>query len=89
MNIQGLRYADGIVCWPYKLVLDRTDKRQLLFDLSRDPHEEDNLLEREPRRAHALSQTLSMQLLAQLDYHAEGSPAPHERFQPRLRPCSE
>jgi predicted AlkP superfamily pyrophosphatase or phosphodiesterase len=26
LNIQGLRFADAIVCWPYKLMIDRTSK---------------------------------------------------------------
>ncbi len=26
INIQGLRTADAVVCWPYKLILDRTSQ---------------------------------------------------------------
>jgi arylsulfatase A-like enzyme len=87
MNIQGLRFADGIVCWPYKLVLDRTDRQQLFFDLSRDPHEEDDLSNREPQKARKLADTLEMQLIAQLEYHREDSTIRGERYQPRLLPC--
>jgi arylsulfatase A-like enzyme len=89
INIQGLRFADGLVCWPYKLILDRTDSQQYLFDLSRDPKEERNLLLDEPEITHRLADTLRLQLLAQLDYHREGSPALSQRYQPRLRPCPE
>jgi len=87
MNIQGLRFVDGLVCWPYKLVLDRTASLQFLFDLSRDPNEEHNLLDEHPELVRRLADTLSQQLLAQLDYHREGSPLLKERYQPRLRSC--
>lgn len=88
MNIQGLRIADGIVCWPYKLILERTSKRQHLFDLSHDPDERHDLIEREPEIAARLADTLTKQLLAQLDYHREEDAAVREqRYQPRLRPC--
>jgi len=86
MNIQGLRFADGIICWPYKFVFDRTDTREFLFDLSRDPHEEENLIDRDPARAHKLAETLNAQLQAQLDYHLTVSVRSSE-FQPRLNPC--
>jgi glucan phosphoethanolaminetransferase (alkaline phosphatase superfamily) len=87
INIQGLRFADGLVCWPYKLILDRTSTQQCLFDLSRDPKEERNLLLDEPEITRRLADTLRMQLLAQLDYHRDKSPALTQRYQPRLRPC--
>ena len=87
MNIQGLRFADGVVCYPYKLVLERTGKRSLLFDLGRDPAEEHDLFSKEPALAGLLAESLSAQLGAQLDYHAEESPTRSERFQPRMRRC--
>jgi len=87
MNIQGLRFADGIVCWPYKLILDRTSSLQFLFDLSRDPDEEHNLVDTHPELLRRLADTLSQQLLAQLDYHRSGSKLLKERYQPRLRRC--
>jgi arylsulfatase A-like enzyme len=88
MNIQGLRFADGIVCWPYKLILERTSKRQHLFDLSRDPDEQHDLIEDEPEIAARLADTLTKQLLAQLDYHREDAlPLRQRRYQPRLRAC--
>ena len=88
MNIQGLRFADAIVCWPYKLILERTGERQHLFDLSRDPAENVDLIEEQPEIAARLADTLSKQLLAQLDYHREEDVAVRQsRFQPRLRRC--
>jgi len=88
MNIQGLRFADGIVCWPYKLILERTSKRQYLFDLAQDPAENVDLMAAQPEIAARMADTLTKQLLAQLDYHREEDLAVREkRFQPRLRPC--
>lgn len=88
MNIQGLRFADGIVCWPYKLILERTGDRQHLFDLSRDPAENRDLIEAQPEVAARLADTLTKQLLAQLDYHRKEDVELREgRYQPRLRPC--
>ncbi|MEQ9323180.1 MAG: sulfatase-like hydrolase/transferase, partial [Polyangiaceae bacterium] len=88
MNIQGLRFADAIVCWPYKLILERTSERQHLFDLSRDPAENADLIEDQPEIAARLADTLTKQLLAQLDYHREEDvEARQRRFQPRLRSC--
>jgi hypothetical protein len=87
INIQGLRFADAVVCWPYKLILDRTSSLQFLFDLSKDPDEEHNLIETRPELARRLADTLSQQLLAQLDYHRTGSTLPKKRYQPRLRRC--
>ena len=88
MNIQGLRFADGIVCWPWKLILERTGQTAHLFRLDVDPDEDHNLIDQQPEIAARLDDTLRKQLLAQLDYHREDAPeVRHERFQPRLRPC--
>jgi arylsulfatase A-like enzyme len=87
MNIQGLRHADAIVCWPFKLILERTDGTAELFDLERDPAEEHNLVERYAEVAARLRDTLTAQLLAQLAYHAPGAAERAVRYQPRLRPC--
>lgn len=93
MNIQGLNFADAVVCWPYKLIIERTNKRRFLYDLAVDPDERTNLLDAEPVSArHAeiearLDDTLNQQLLAQLDYHAVADEQRTERYQPRLRTC--
>ena len=88
MNIQGLRTADAIVCWPYKLILERTSGKPYLFDLGRDPEEEVNLISTHEEIAKRLEDTLSKQLIAQLDYHAErAADVRSERYQPRLRGC--
>jgi arylsulfatase A-like enzyme len=89
LNIQGLRFADAIVCWPYKLILERTSGDDLLFNLADDPDEENDLRDAEPAIAKPLAETLNQQLVAQLDYHAEESVARGERYQPRLHPCPE
>jgi arylsulfatase A-like enzyme len=88
MNIQGLRFADALVCWPYKLMIDRTGNKPYLFDLASDPDEEHNLVEARPTIAALLNDTLNKQLIAQLDYHrAQDLAVRQERFQPRLRAC--
>ena len=85
MNIQGLRFADAIICWPHKLILERTSKKQYLYDLSVDAHERDNLIDGATTIASLLEDTLSKMFIAQLDYHANG--AARDRYQPRLRLC--
>lgn len=87
LNIQGLRFADAVVCWPYKLIIERTSKRAFLYQLAQDPDEQHNLYDAETEIAARLSDTLNQQLLAQLDYHAEDGKQREERFQPRLRSC--
>ena len=88
MNIQGLRFADAIVCWPYKLILDRTGETQLLFDLARDPAESSNIIEQRPEITTRLADSLKRQLLAQLDYHSENAvDLRRRRYQPRLLRC--
>jgi len=88
LNIQGLRFADGVVCWPYKLIVDRTGKQAHLYDLAKDPGEERDLLDAEPTVAGALEDTLTKQFKAQLEYHREEALAERsERFAPRLRTC--
>ncbi len=88
MNIQGLRFVDAIVCWPYKLILDRTGETQLLFDLARDPTESSNIIEQHPEITTRLADCLKRQLLAQLDYHSENAvDLRRQRYQPRLLRC--
>ncbi len=88
LDIQGLRLADAIVCWPYKLIFDRTTGLRHLYDLERDPNERDDRAEAEPLVAQGLGRTLAAQIEAQLDYHAyENTAARAERFQPRLAAC--
>jgi arylsulfatase A-like enzyme len=87
INIQGLRFVDALVCWPWKLILDRTGKRPYLFNLADDPDEENNLVEVEKEIAARLNNTLSKQFIAQLDYHRLETDLREREFQPRLRKC--
>ncbi len=88
LNIQGLRSVDGIVCWPYKLVVDRSGKQAHLFDLAKDPAEAHDVVDAEPAIVAALEDTLTQQFLAQLDYHREDALALRALvFAPRLRTC--
>lgn len=88
LNIQGLRFADAVVCWPWKFLVDRTGKAPHLYQLADDPNEESDLVDAEPDVAAALADTLQQQLLAQLEYHHDDAGAVRrERFAPRLRAC--
>jgi arylsulfatase A-like enzyme len=88
LNIQGLRFADAVVCWPWKLMHDRTARQRHLYHLGDDPEELSDRFESEPELARALSDTLDQQLLAQLEYHDDDAHALRgERFAPRLRRC--
>lgn len=87
LNIQGLRFADAVVCWPWKLIVERTNKKRYLYNLERDPDERENLVQQHLEIEARLDDTLSQQLLAQLDYHSVKSKLRNERFQPRLRKC--
>ncbi|MCL4751797.1 MAG: sulfatase [Myxococcales bacterium] len=87
MNIQGLKSAEAIVCWPWKLVQNRSEKTTQLFQLEQDPEESDNRVERNPKLAAALKATLSAQVSAQLAYHKSDRTSPSERYAPRLLTC--
>lgn len=88
LNIQGLRFADAVVCWPWKLMHDRTARQRLLYHLADDPEELTDRIDDEPELARSLSDTLDQQLLAQLEYHEdEAAKLRDERFAPRLRRC--
>ncbi|MSP23843.1 MAG: DUF229 domain-containing protein [Myxococcales bacterium] len=88
LTIQGIRLADALVCWPYKIIYERAAAITRLFHLERDPDELEDLAEAEPLVAGRLSGTFERQLAAQLRYHDADHPeARTERFAPRLRGC--
>ncbi|MBW2523605.1 MAG: sulfatase, partial [Deltaproteobacteria bacterium] len=89
MTIQGWSHADGVVCWPWKLIADRTNGRILLYHLERDPEEVDNLVDDHPSVAARLGQVLDGQLRAQLDYYDSDAEMRRGRFAPRLASCPE
>jgi len=71
----------AIQSWPYKLVLRTTGEREL-FDLSNDPAELDDLVEREPER--------SEELLAKLRAETARRPPQYsDTERPELRPETE
>lgn len=89
MNIQGLRSAEAVVCWPWKLVVDRTSRTVQLYDLERDPDELDDRAKHEIDIAQTLRATLSAQMTAQLAYHKKGSEGLGQRYAPKLLACPE
>lgn len=89
MTIQGWSHADGIVCWPWKLIADRTNGRLLLFDLAHDPQEVTNLVDEYPHVAARLGRVLDGQLRAQLAYYGAEPEARRSCYAPRLASCPE
>jgi arylsulfatase A-like enzyme len=87
MNIQGLRSAEAVVCWPWKLIVDRSARTTRLFDLERDPTEKEDRVHRDPVVAERLRATLAAQIGAQMSYHKKGNPALSERYAPRMLAC--
>jgi arylsulfatase A-like enzyme len=85
-TIHGLRLGDGVVCWPWKLALDRTAYHYGLYNLAEDPAETRNLYVQDAPIPAALLQVLRAQLEAQLDYHAPLG-ARTERYAPRQVHC--
>ena len=85
MNIQGLRSAEAVVCWPWKYV--REARHSALYDLETDPQERANRVESEAEVASALAELLRGHIRAQMRYHARASAPRLERFAPRLPHC--
>jgi arylsulfatase A-like enzyme len=87
MNIQGLKSADALVCWPWKLVADRTARRVMLFNLEQDPEENDDRAGRDVRVASDMFTTLRAQMNAQVAYHKLKNTDRTRRYAPRLLSC--
>jgi arylsulfatase A-like enzyme len=87
MNIQGLKVADALVCWPWKLVADRTARRVMLFNLEQDPDERDDRAGRDVRIAADMFGTLRAQMTAQVAYHKPKSTERTKRYAPRMLAC--
>lgn len=87
LNMQGWRHAEGVVCWPWKLVVE--NGRVQLHDLSEDPGERVSRAQDQPAIVASLRAVLEAQMLAQMRYHAPGNPVRAERYAPRLLRCPE
>ncbi len=87
LNIQGLRTVEGLVCYPWKVIVDRSARRVRLFNLEDDPDEKRDLATSEIKIAEAMRGTLHAQLRAQRAYHREDSNMRKLRFAPRLLSC--
>jgi arylsulfatase A-like enzyme len=86
LTLQGLRYADAIVCWPYKLIHDSNRARLSLHDLEHDPHEAQDRMDPNDRRARALAETLLAMVQAQRAYHSDPARMA-QQYAPPLPPC--
>lgn len=89
LNIQGIRNADGLVCWPWKLVLERSSQQVMLFNLESDPGEQTNRVVQDSRVATQLASALETQMAAQSGYHKRKSNVRKTHYQPRLLACPE
>ncbi|MFE8602647.1 sulfatase family protein [Archangium violaceum] len=85
-TLHGLRLGDGVVCWPWKLTLDRSSHHYELYNLEEDPGEVRDLYSPEASIPAVLLQVLTAQLEAQLAYHSPQGPR-HERYAPRQVQC--
>lgn len=85
-TMHALRIGDGVVCWPWKLTLDRAAYHYAVYNLQEDPDETHNLFGPEEPISTALRQVLTAQLEAQLDYHSPTGPR-HERYAPQRVQC--
>lgn len=85
LNIQGWRHAEGVVCWPWKLVVE--GPRTRLFDLARDPGETLDRSSEDAEIAARLGALVQAQMMAQTRYHVPASEHRAERFAPRMLRC--
>ncbi len=91
LNTQGYQMTEGVICYPWKMWIDRTDGNVVrLFHLDDDPEENRNLATDKPAVARALSRMVAAQFRAQIDYHAPQNQAMRDnRYAPRLLTCPE
>jgi arylsulfatase A-like enzyme len=89
LNTQGFRMTEGIVCFPWKLWIDRTSgQEEHLHQLEDDPDEAHDLHAERPEITRALSSVLAAQMQAQLEYHREGNQGVRDaQFAPRMLSC--
>jgi len=89
MNTQGYQMTEGVICYPWKLWIDRTSGNVVrLVHLDDDPEENQNLATAKPAVSRALSRMLAAQFRAQIDYHAPQNQTMRDsRYAPRLLTC--
>jgi len=89
MNTQGYQMTEGVICYPWKLWIDRTAGNIVrLHHLDDDPEENRNVATDKPTVSRALSRMLAAQIHAQMDYHAPPNQAMRDsRYAPRLLTC--
>ncbi len=87
MNIQGLRTVEGLVCYPWKVIVDRSARRVRLFNLKNDPDEQLDLAKGELKIAESMRATLHAQMRAQHAYYGKDASLRATRFAPRMLAC--
>ncbi len=88
-NIQGQRLAEGVLCWPWKLVFNRSLERTALYRLDEDP---EGLVDRSaehPQVRERLMKLLRQFVSAQLQFHRADDDAKMTHYAPRVPFCPE
>jgi arylsulfatase A-like enzyme len=89
LTMQGIRYMDALVCYPWKVVDNRTGRSVQLFNLAHDPAERRDLSALRPRLKRAMQNVLDAQIQAQLHYHRGSQLSRDAHYQPRVLRCPE
>ena len=85
LEVQVLGMQDAVVCWPWKLLIDRPTDDAMLFDLEHDPAELKNLALIHPLTTRALRDLIESMDVAQVSYYAGGETK--VRYPPRIPMC--
>jgi arylsulfatase A-like enzyme len=92
MSIQSFNHADAVVCWPWKLVINKRRKRDdwiALYHLAADPEERRNLAGSRQEVSEPLQALVTDFIRAQVRFHHTWFKDRGKRFAPRLQTCPE
>lgn len=88
-NIQGQRLAEGVLCWPWKLVVASASHKTSLFHLGLDPDERADVASKERYVVASLSAVLRHHVDAQINFHQKHNTDKKHFYAPRLPRCPE
>jgi arylsulfatase A-like enzyme len=87
LTLQSLRSNYGVVCWPWKLIVDWSTSDIWMFNLEHDPGETLERFDPANPLAAALLDLLASQRRAQLDYYLGDPERRRREYAPRLLSC--
>jgi arylsulfatase A-like enzyme len=88
LRLQGLRFMDGLMCWPYLAVVDHSASLFRLFDLKRDPGQLFNLAHKPSALSNFMRQLVDSTVNKQMAYHnLQPAGFASGRFAPRALKC--